>query len=288
MDRARVKYANLMDMRHLTFLAALLCAVPARALEGLPAFGFTGASPLRVSAAAAPAVVGRPADVVSRRHMFARAGREALFGYADTPEQYAEAVGHWSAVLRAAGVTPGTAELKDGMYVLPYRDPAGRVIRDFLADPKQFPPKDDAGLRADMARTVQALMDAGLRPVSSRVLDLEYLLPTYSLLYLTARDENPAREARARVLNTREDADFGVFRAAGLRVVSTPKPWLMVYVGPEAGFVAMGAKDEDAARKKLAERRAHLAGQGKTVLEGRVEPTGQADVPFLVSLYFLH
>ncbi|MDX6769875.1 MAG: hypothetical protein SF051_10105, partial [Elusimicrobiota bacterium] len=246
---------------------------------------------VRRAVAEAPAVAapaGRAADVVVARHLHAQAGREALFGYADTPEQYAEAVASWSATLSAAGVTPGTPSLASGMWVLPYTAPAGKVIRGFMADPRQFPPKDDAGLRANMALAQAALADAGLTVVSAKVLNLEFLLPTYSLLYMTDANATPAHETRLRLLVARDESDFDLFRDAGIRVVQVPKPWMMVYVGREAGVVHMGAKDAEAAAKKLAERRAFLTGQGKTIVAERVTPYDDADMPFVVSLYFLH
>lgn len=278
-------------MRTLSLAALLAVAVvPARAVEGLPSFGFTGVASLRRAAVEAPtpSVRGVAADVVTRRHLHVQAGRVALFGYADTPEQFAEAVAHWNPILIAAGVTPGTPELKDGMYVLPYTAPGGKVIRDFMADPKQFPPKDEAGLRANMALALRALSDSGLPLVSAKVLNLEYLLPTYSLLYLTAPEEKPAKETRLRLLNAREETDFDVFRGTGIRVVQVPKPWMMVYVGPEAGVVNLGAKDLENARLKLAQRRQALTQSGKTIVGERITPIDAEPLKFLVSLYFLH
>lgn len=274
-------------------LAPLLCAVlaaPAFASDGLPSFSYTGAAALRATLAsrpAAPAVASRAADVVTRSHLFARAGRDALVGHAETPEQAAEAFAHWSGVLRAAGVTPGAGSVEHGVWVLPYTAPAGLALRDFVADPKQFPPKDEAGLRANKALAEQALAGAGLRLVSAQVLNLEYLLPTYSLLYLTVAGPSPEKETRLRLLNARDESDFDLFRPH-VRVVQVPKPWMMVYVGPQAGVVHMGAADDAAAQRKLAERRAFLTGQGHRILAERVTPTDYPDMKFVVSLYFLY
>ncbi len=270
--------------------ATLLAVLPAVASDGLPAFTYTGAAALRLASAQAPqapALEGRATDVVTARHLHAQAGREALFGYADTPEQYAEAVAHWTNALRAAGATAGTPSLTSGMWVLPYTAPGGKVIRGFMADPRQFPPKDDAGLRANMALAVAALADAGMPLVSANVLNLEFLLPTYSLLYMTDPVTEPRRETRLRLLVARDESDFDLFRPA-VRVVQVPKPWMMVYVGPEAGVVHIAAKDEAAAATKLAERRAFLVGQGRTIVAERVTPLDDADIKFVVSLYFLY
>jgi hypothetical protein len=271
-------------------VSLLLAASPALASDGLPSFSFTGAAGVRAIAAqapAAPAVAGRAADVVTQSHLLARTGRDALVGHADTAEQAAEAAAEWSATLRAAGVTPGTPRYESGVWILPYTAPAGMVLRDYVADPKQFPPKDEAGLRANKALLEQALAGAGLRLVSAKVLNLEYLLPTYSLVYLTRADAVAEKETRLRLLNARDESDFSVFRPH-VSVVQVPKPWLMVYVGPQAGVVHMGAVDEAAAQRKLAERRAFLTGQGRTILAERVTPLDDATVKFVVSLYFLY
>jgi hypothetical protein len=272
----------------MTLLAAL---VPlSAAAEGLPSFSFTGASALRRAAAEAagvPSPSARAADVITQPYLHAQAGRDALLGSADTAAQAAEASAQWAGTLRAAGVTPGTPRFEAGLWILPYTAPAGLALREFTADPKQFPPKDEAGLRANMALAQQALSSAGLSVVSAKVLELGFVLPTYTLLYLTPAAADDAHETRLRLLNAREESDFSVF-AGAVRVVQVPKPWLMVYVGPQAGVVHMGAADAAAAQRKLAERRAFLTGEGHRILSERVTPTGDAVVPFEVSLYFLY
>lgn len=273
-----------------TLLSASLLCAPALATEGLPRFDYSGLSALRASAKTspgAPAPAGRAADVVTKSHLLARAGREVLLGHADSAEQAAEAGAHWSAALRSAGVTPGALRYENGLWTLAYSAPAGKALRSFLADPKQFPPKDEAGLRANMALVRQALAAAGLPVVSAQVLDLEYLLPTYSLIYITEAAADPAKETQLRLLNARDESDFAVFDGF-VRVVQVPKPWLMVYVGPQAGVVHMGARDEASARKKLSERRAFLTGQGHSVVAERLTPLQDADIKFVASLYFLY
>ena len=116
------------------------------------------------------------------------------------------------------------------------------ALRSFLADARQFAPKDDAALRADMALTQAALTRDGLTPVVARVVDVSELLPTYLLIYKTKPDANPDHESRLRMLAPGDDLDFGVFRAAGLDVVETPRAWMMVYVVHAAGYVSLAAK----------------------------------------------
>lgn len=274
----------------LTVLAASLAVSPALAADGLPSFHFTGARTLRRALADAPAqapVEGRAADVVTHGHLLAQAGRDSLFGHAETAEQAAAAGAEWGATLRAAGITPGALRFESGLWILPYTSPDGRVIRGFIADAKQFPPKDEAGLRANMALAQQALTAAGLTPLSAKVLNLEYILPTYSLLYLTAPQADQAKETQLRLLNARGDTDFSIFGSA-IRVVQVPRPFMMLYTGPQAGVVHMGATDAAAAQKKLEERRAFLTGQGHSIVAERVEPYEDETVKFVVSIFFLY
>ena len=233
-----------------------------------------------------PAVVAGP-DAVTARHLLARAGSAWLYGYADTDAQFAEARDYWTRALSAAGIAVTGAELKDRAYTISYATPDGRVIRDFMADHRQFAPKDDAALRANMAELESALRRAGLTPVHRQVIDTEFMLPTSALFYLAKPADKPEREVRLRLLNGRDDFDASVFAAAGVSVVQTPKPWLMAYVGPEAGYVTLIAKTREDLDKKLAERRAFLREQGRTVIAQRDVPVDFEDYRFGAGLYFL-
>jgi len=276
-------------MRKGIALASLLLAVTASAQ--LAPFDVPSAAALR-GQQPIPLPSPRAGDVVTRPHMLAQAGREALFGYADTEAQFREAVEHWSDVLRAAGIAPSAPSYKDGFYLLPYATADGRVIRDFLADAQQFAPKDEAALRADMDLARLALRGSGLKPIASSVVSLEGLLPTYSILYLTKPAASPEGEIRLRRLKTGGSAlDLGLL-AVGARVVSAPKPWLAVYVGPEVGALSFGARDRAHAAEVLGARKAALASRGKRVFADAVYPHSspagqpQGDAAFAVLLYF--
>lgn len=269
----------------------LAAALPASSAERLPDFAFTGAAALKAAAAKAdlPAPASAPADEITRGHMHAQAGRQALFGYAKTAGEFAEAAIHWGQLLREAGLITGQPEFRAdiGMWTLPYVSRDGRVIRDFMADHRQFPPKDEPGLRADMERSRAAAEAAGLTVLAARVVKLEGMLPSYKLLYLTKPHAKPEREIRLRLLDARgDDIDPAPFRGH-VAVVSQGKPWLMVYTGPQVGQVSMGAKDEESARKKLAARKEFLTGQGMTILAESVEPYDDELVKFVVTLSFL-
>ena len=273
-------------MRTLIALSLLLGPALAGA-AGLPDFHYTDLKTLRAADAPVDSPAGAPADVITRGHMLLQAGTKVLVGYADTPEEAAAGAAYWTSVLKAAGVETGAMEYKSGLYTLPYKTADGRVIRSYLADPLQFPPKDEAGLRADMTATQSAMAAAGLTPLTARVVNLEYMLPTYSLLYLTKADAKPERESRVRILKRGDDLDAEVYRAAGIAVISQPKPWVVVYAGPEAGHVGMVAQTAERAQEKLKARREFLEANGKRILAERVTPIDESGYKFYIELYFV-
>ncbi len=271
-------------------LLAVLAFLPlAAAAESgaFPAFNFTGVKALRAEkpiVAAEPAA--RPADVVVKGYMHIQAGKDVLFGYADTPAQFAEAAAYWSEVLTAAGIAPGAPTYKDTIFTLPYKTADGRVLRDFLAEPRQFPPKDETGLRANMALAQKSLAAAGLTPVSARVLNLEYLLPTYSILYLTKPEAKREHETQVRVLKPGGDIDMDLVALSGVVVMQKPEPWLLVYVGPELGSVGLWAKTPADLADRLAKRKAYLLGAGKKMIGEKFFPIDDAEYKFGVELMF--
>ncbi|MDE2142178.1 MAG: hypothetical protein KGJ84_07195 [Elusimicrobia bacterium] len=273
-----------------TVIAASLLALASSAYaagpEGLPAFSEINFTRIRAMKTELKAPQGRAGDVITDYHLLAQAGKSALYGYAQTPEQAAEATAYWTKVLTAAGVKAGAATYADGMYTIPYATADGRVIRDFLADPRQFPPKDESGLRANMALAQSALTKAGLTVVSARVINVDALLPTYSVLYLTKADENPDHEARLRVLKPGDDIDVDVYRGAGVNVVQVPETWMLVYIGPELGYVTVIGKTQDEIAEKLAKRKDFLVSEGKRLIADKIVPLDDADYKFAAAIYF--
>jgi hypothetical protein len=273
--------------------AAALClllasAARAQAPEGLPAFGAVGFAELRAMRPAAfPTPRAAAADVITANHLIVQAGTDVLFGYADNDADYQEAAAYWTSALKAAGVQPGTPSFEGGMYQIPYATGDGTVLVTFLADARQFAPKDEGALRADMALAQSALTRDGLTPLAARVINVDVILPTYLVLYKTKPDANPDHEARLRLLAPGDDMDFDVFRAAGLDVVETPKTWMMVYVGPAAGYVSLAAKSADDLAQKLSDREDFLAQNGKKVLATRDFSIDDPDYKFGVGVYFL-
>src|ERR1019366_7677304 len=91
----------------------------------------------------------------------------------------------------------------------------------------------------------------------------------YSILYLTQPNELPEHETRLRVLKAGGDIEFDVFRGAGINVVQTPETWMMVYIGPEVGYVALSAQTREDLDARVAKRREFLAGEGKKLIAER-------------------
>ncbi len=275
-------------MKNLISAVALLLSPLAAFAEtpGLPAFRFTGAAELRAAKAAVAVPEPRPADVIVKGHMLIQAGADCLFGYADTPEQFAEAAAHWTEVLKDAGIEPGAPTFKGKIFILPYRTADGRVIRDFLADPRQFPPKDDAGLRANMAAAQQALSAAGLTPIAARVVNLDFLLPTYSILYLAKPEAVREHEKQLRVLKPGNVIDADLIKASGVSVVQKPEPWLFVYIGPELGYASLAAKTPEDLAWRLEKSKAYLIGKGKRIIGEKLVAVDDAEYKFGAELLF--
>jgi hypothetical protein len=256
------------------------------AAQGFPAFGNISFSQLRETKTNIATPRAKAGDVISAYHMIAQAGKSVVFGYADNAADAAEAVNYWSGVLKTAGIQPGAATFADGMYQIPYTTADGRVLRDFLADARQFPPKDEAGLRDNMALTSAALNKAGLNVVATHVVNVDALLPTYSILYLTQPNELPEREARARVLKPGEDIDVEVYKKAGVNVIQTPETWMMVYVGPAVGYVTLWADSAENLDAKIKAREDLFSGEGKKMIAVRREAIDDPTYKFGAALYF--
>jgi hypothetical protein len=278
-----------------TFLLASLAMQAAQAAE-LPSFASTDFKYMGIKAvqetaqAELPAVKAQPQDRIEKAHLMVTCGKDKLIGRADTEVQYQEAVSFWRSILTSAGIEMGQTEFKDRLIFMPYKTQDGSVIRDFRADPKQFKPKDDADLRANKDLIEGQMGKAGYKIIASHVIYVDFILPTYKTYYLTKPDEKPEREDQARILNHGEDIDFDVFEKEGINILQKPKSWMMVYLGPELGFVSLIGKDRADIDRKVKERVDYLVGRGKKMIDTRIhelKPEDQwQDYKFQGNIYF--
>ena len=266
----------------------LAAAARAQAPEGLPAFGAVGFAQLRaMKTPPLPTPKATAADVIAQNHLLVQAAHDVVFGYADNDADFKEAAAYWTTALKAAGVSVGAPAFADGMYQIPYATGDGTILASFLADARQFAPKDESALRSDLERAQAALSRDGLSPVAARVVNVDAILPTYLVLYKTKPDANPDHESQLRVLAPGDDLDFSVYRAAGLDVVETPASWMMVYVGTAAGYVSLAAQSEDELAQKLSSREDFLRQNGRTILASREFPVDDPSYKYGVGVYFL-
>jgi len=273
----------------------LLSAAVAQAahapLLGSTGFGAIGFTEIREAALEAPGLAGAPQDKVRSMHLLPRTGKSVLIGRAESATQFEEALARWTSILGANGITVGETEYKEDLelYTIAYKAPGGAVLRDFLADPKQFPPKDEAALRANRDLISAAMQDAGLKIVTSYLVDVEFLLPTYISYYLTQPEEDESHEVQVRVHNRGDDIAYGLLEKAGVNIIQKPKDWMMVYIGREIGQVWRLGKTREEVDEKVAARIAWLEERGKEIIATRVlelEEDPYFDFKFLGDIYF--
>lgn len=281
-------------MRQSLVFAALLLAAAASAAE-LPTLGSTPFSmpslkDLRAAAAAQPELSPRAAaDPASGSvAQFPLAGDYTLLGYADTQAEEQAAVASWTKILANAGLTPGQPTWDGSSYTIPYTSPDGRLLRRFSADPREFAPKDPAALQADEALVSAALAKAGLKVVAALDENIDGMLPTYDLYYLTLPDADHDRESQVRVLSNGDDIDYDILDQAGIDIVSKPKSWLAVYVGPAVSFVSLLSDTQDDAQQRLDTRVQWLQSQGAKIIGSRIteDPSAPAEYSYVARVYF--
>lgn len=275
----------------LSLVASLAASASAETLTlGASDFRLPSRAELRAFAAApetrAPAAVESPAH--DDPAFFPLAGKTALLGYADTEASARAAAALWTERLAALGLKPQPMKYAHGLYTIYYESRDGLVVRRFFADPRQFAPKDDAALEADKALTLAAMKEAGLTVFHAPTVRFDGDLPSYQIYYLTTGAADEEKELQPRVLARGDDIDFDILENAGLTIVSKPKPWILVYIGPQVGFVGMVSKTLEGADEKLAKRLEYLRGQGFAIIGSRVseEPGTDSEYRFYARAYF--
>ena len=81
-----------------------------------------------------------------------------------------------------------------------------------------------------------------------------------------------------------------MFEAAGINVLQKPNTWMMVYLGPELGFVSRIGKTREEIDKKVQDRMDYLVGLGKKMIGTRIHELSAEDqwedYKFVGNIYF--
>ena len=89
-----------------------------------------------------------------------------------------------------------------------------------------------------------------------------------------------------RVLKPGDDIEVDIYKKAGVDVIQTPETWMMVYVGPEVGYVTLWADSAENLETKIKARRDFLTGEGKKMIDVRREAIDDPTYKFGAALYF--
>jgi len=284
----------------LILLAAALPARFAAAAETVGATGFNYISipQLRATAGPAPAIAAAAAvapsasapEKITQPYLLPRAGKKSLFAFPKDVEENKAFLDKWTKILTRANITPGQNDYQAGVIsVLPYETGNKLMIREFMAEPRQFKPKDEADLLANMEKISGLTKAAGLPIIASYVSNFDFYLPTYHLYYLTEYKEKEEAEVQVRVLKGKADVlDPAIMEKAGVKVLQQPEPWMVVYLGPEMGVVTRSSDKREDLDAKIAEFQKFIKEQGGTFVTAVVRqlPAGSYR-NFEADLYFL-
>ncbi|MCX5794133.1 MAG: hypothetical protein NTY77_01385 [Elusimicrobia bacterium] len=287
----------------LVLLAAALPVRFAAAQEtlGSQGFGYLGFQQLRqMLPAGAPSVPGRAVGLtltvpekVTDSYLLPRAGKQSLYSYPKNAAENQAFLDKWTKILGRAGFTPGANDYEENIIsVLPYTGSDGLVIREFMAEPMQFKPKDPADLLANMEKISDAVKAAGLPIIASFTSDFEFYLPTYHLYYLTKGNAKANEEVQVRILKA-EGVDAKILEKAGIQVLQQAKDYsntidiITVYIGREVGLVTRSADKREDLDTRIADFKKFIAEQGGGFIEAVVRelPPGSYR-NFEADLYF--
>jgi hypothetical protein len=195
----------------------------------------------------------------------------------------------WTPILKRAGFTPGPNDYQENGYsVLPYTGNGDLAIREFIAEPAQFKPKDPEDLRANMEHISGLIKAAGLPIIASFTSDFGfYLLPTYHLYYVTDYKEKANEEVRVRILKA-EGVDASILTKAGVQILQQANNnYITVYIGREVGMVTRSSDKREDLEARIADFKKLLADQGGSFIEAVVRelPPGSYR-NFEADLYF--
>ena len=107
------------------------------------------------------------------------------------------------------------------LSALPYTGNGNMVVRDFMADPSQFKPKDEADRIANMEKISKLAAQNGLPVFASYLLDFDWHLPTYALYYAAEAKARPEDEVRLRMLRFDGKLKPAILEKAGIKIFQT-------------------------------------------------------------------
>jgi hypothetical protein len=271
----------------LVLLAATLSASFAAAQEtlGSMGFGYLNFQQMRqMLPAGAPSLAGKAAgqaltvsEDITNLALLPQATKKNLIAFPTSQDDNQAFLDKWTAILAHAGFTPGANDYQPGsMSVLPYTGNGGLAVREFLADPAQFKPKDPADLQANMQTISGLVQKAGLPIIASFTSSgFDFYLPTYHLYYLTDSKEQANQETQVRILKA-EGVDAAIFAKAGVQVLQQVMATddstniMTVYIGKEVGMVTRSADTRADVDAKVADFQKAITDAGGSFIQSVV------------------
>jgi len=251
----------------------------------------------------APAAIPSPADrayggfsalynpeKITGLHLLPNCGNNKLMGFADTAEEFKAAAAVWKKVLAEAGIKITGITFEGGAYTISYRSADGRILRSFIADSRQFPPKNETLLKENMAMISGKMKDSGLAVIAAYIADVKDVMPpTYYLYYLTKPVQNTYREIQARILAPQMDIDFDMLEKTNIKIIQKPGSFLMVYIGSGIGAIAKFAKTQSDIERKIQEHRKFLETYGMEYIGSKIISITEdppLDYKYMAKIYF--
>jgi|GEM_PF-5740504 len=282
----------------LVLLAAALPARFAAAQDTLGSLGFgnLGFQQIRqMLPANAASVPGRSVGVtltvpekITDPYLLPQAGKRNLYAFPKSVDENKAFLDKWTNILGRAGFTPGINDYQENVIsVLPYTGNGNLAIREFMAEPAQFKPKDPDDLRANMETISGLVKKAGLPIIASFTSDFYFYLPTYHLYYLTDYKGKANEEVQVRILKA-EGVDAAILKKAGVQVLQQANDgYLTIYLGREVGLVTRSADKREDLEVRIADFQKFIAEQGGSFIEAVVRelPPGSYR-NFEADLYF--
>jgi hypothetical protein len=283
-------------------LALLAVTLPARFAAaqdtlGSMGFGYLGFQQVRqMLPAGAASVAGKaagPALTVSENitdpYLLPQATKKSLFASPNSLDENNAFLDKWTNILQRAGFTPGANDYQENAMssVLPYTGNGNLAVREFMAEPAQFKPKDPADLQANMEMISGLVQKAGLPIIASFSSNFDFYLPTYHLYYLTDYKENANEEVQVRILKT-DGVDAAILAKAGVQVLQQANDgYITVYIGRAVAMETRSADKREDLDALITDFQNYIADQGGSFIEAVVRelPPGSYR-NFEADLYF--